>query len=146
MDIEILSWGGDAEYKNSLFFSQTTPGPKTPDSSGSDICLYVKKIRNGKNFFFMVKSRFEKKSMRFWAKSYSKIKGFYYRILLKTAPIFFSKRDFTTKKKFFRFRFFFRKVKSMNCKLSNFQLPSSSLWAMAHLQVHMPPPSRYKPK
>ena len=46
----------------------------------------------------------------------------------------------TPKIEIFQKVFFSRKVKSMNCKISNFQLLSSSLRAMANLRVRMPPP------
>ena len=68
--ITVLKWrwifeddrkGGVYENFHVPRHAGATPGPKTPDSCSSYMCLYVKKIWDRKNFFFMVESHFEEK-------------------------------------------------------------------------------------
>ena len=75
--MKMVIWGsGEGGGVYQLFYvprhAQTTSGPKTPDSCSSYMSFYVKKIWNKKNIFFVMKSHFEKKYFRFWAKSLPK--------------------------------------------------------------------------
>ena len=69
----------------------------------------------------MVKSRFEKNNMRFWAKSYSKILWFYYRILLKITYYFFQNEISPRKKGFFDLRFFYVKTHIWSTRIRGFR-------------------------